>query len=61
MIDNGWTFDQARRDVDNASTVHNDALLATLKEMDERCRQYLDLEAQLKAQQPPSPPAKASP
>jgi len=51
MIDNGWTYAQAKRDVDNASTVHNEALLTALTEMDERCRQYLELEAALKAQQ----------
>lgn len=51
MIANGWTFAEAKRDVNSASTFHNEALLAALKEMDERCREYLDLEAKLKAQQ----------
>jgi hypothetical protein len=53
MLDNGWTYDRAKRDVDDASTVHSEALQASWKEMDDRCQDYLDLEAKFLSQPQP--------
>lgn len=50
MVENGWTFAKAKLDVDCFSNAHNEKLLAALRDMDEKCRQYQDLEAAYKDQ-----------
>lgn len=44
MISNGWTYEQASKDVDGISSSHDEALHACLKEVDNRCREYRALE-----------------
>ncbi|GEM_PF-5107801 len=51
MRENGWTYAQAKTDVDAASNVHSEALQAAWKEMDDRCRDYMELEAKFVEQQ----------
>ncbi len=52
MIVNGGTFNQAKRDVQDFSESHNEKLLAAIRDMDEKCREYQTLEAAYKSQNP---------
>ncbi len=51
MRENGWTYAQAKTDVATASNGYSEALQAASKEMDNRCSDYMKLEAEFIEQQ----------
>lgn len=55
MLDNGWTYERAMQDVNNASSVHSEQLQAAGNDMDEKCRAYQELEAKFLQQQQNNP------
>lgn len=52
MVENGWTFAKAKKDVYGFSNAHNENLLAAIRYMDDKCRQYQELEAAYNSQNP---------